>query len=73
MDENEPTRDDFPTRPEAARRLGIGLRQIRRACERDDIAVYEVGGWPRVRWVEVLAWIERTRRGTDSGQRPSVS
>ncbi len=57
------------TKPEAARRAGIGLRQIRRACGDGELAEYRIGGWPRVRWAEVLAWIETTR-GADR-DRPS--
>ena len=34
--------------------------QARRAVADDQLAIYDVGGWPRVRWSEVLAWIEGT-------------
>lgn len=58
----EPTHSDpFPTIPQAAKRLGIGRRQLKRATEVGDVAVYQVGGWPRVRWSEVLRWIESQR------------
>ena len=33
--------------------------------ERGELPIYEVGGWPRVRWSDVLAWVERARRGPD--------
>ena len=56
------------TKPEAARRAGVGLRQIRRACERGELTEYRIGSWPRVSWLQVLEWIERqgTRRGQAS-------
>ena len=50
------------TIPEAARRAGVGLRQIRRAIDSGEIEVYEVGGWPRCRWRDVLCFIEAHRR-----------
>ena len=53
---------EFVTMPEAQRRTGLGLRQLRRAVTDSTLAVYDVGGWPRLRWREVLAWIESTRR-----------
>lgn len=52
----------FVTIPQAARLSGLGLRQFRRAIETGDLAVFDVGGWPRLRWASVLAWIEGTRR-----------
>jgi hypothetical protein len=46
---------------------GVGLRQIRRACEHGELAEYLIGGWPRVSWPQVLKWIEAqgTRRGQE--------
>lgn len=46
---------------EAARSTGLGLRQLRRARERGELPVYRVGGWCRVRWADVLAWLEAHR------------
>ncbi len=54
--------DEFVTLPEASRRTGIGLRQFRRAIESDELPVYDVGGWPRLRRLEVVEWIESQRR-----------
>ena len=48
--------------PEAARRSGLGLRQLKRGIDSGQLPVYDVGGWPRVRWREVLTWIESRRR-----------
>ena len=48
--------------PEAARRVGVGLRQLKRGIDSGQLPVYDVGGWPRVRWREVLTWIETRRR-----------
>ena len=52
------------TIPEAARLTGLGHRQLRRAVAHGDLEVFDIGGWPRVRWQDVLAWIEATRRDT---------
>lgn len=54
---------EFVTIPEAARRSGLGLRQFRRAIEAGDLAVFDIGGWPRLSSESVLAWIESSRRG----------
>jgi hypothetical protein len=50
------------TLPAAARRSGIGIRQLRRAAERGDLVVLQVGGWPRVAWSDVIQWLEHCRR-----------
>lgn len=50
------------TLPAAASRAGLGLRQIRRARDVGQLPVYRIGGWDRVRWLDVLAWIESRRR-----------
>ena len=52
----------FVTLPEASRQTGIGLRQFRRAVESGRLQVFDIGSWPRLRWNDVLAWIEGTRR-----------
>ncbi len=49
------------TIPEAARRTGLGLRQLRRAIQAGEVSVYQIGSWPRVRWRDVVEWIERSR------------
>ena len=54
--------DEFVTTPEAQRRTGIGLRQFRRAIESGELPVYDVGGWPRLRWDEVRQWLDGKRR-----------
>jgi hypothetical protein len=50
------------TIPEAARRSGLGLRQFRRAVLNGELPVFDIGDWPRVRWNDVVAWIESNRR-----------
>ena len=55
------------TVPEAARRSGLGLRQLRRAIADGTLDVFDVGSWPRVRWRDVQAWIEGTRRTIRNG------
>ena len=52
---------EFLTRPAAARQAGIGLRPLRKATESGEVPLYQIGTWPRVRWREVLDWIERQR------------
>jgi hypothetical protein len=38
------------------------LHQFRRAIESGELAVFDVGRWPRLRWSEVVGWIESTTR-----------
>ena len=49
------------TIPEAARRAGIGVRQLRRAVRLDEVDSVAIGGWPRVYWDSVVMWISRQR------------
>jgi hypothetical protein len=56
--------------PEAARRTGIGLGQLRRARRAGALPTYHVGSaWPRVRWDELLDWIASTRETPESRER----
>lgn len=48
------------TVPEVYRRLRM-KRPVQRALRDGEIPVYQVGGWRRVRWADVVAWLE-TRR-----------
>ena len=61
------------TLPAAARRAGIGVRQIRRAVKCGELPVYQVGAWLRVRWVEVIRWICSQRVPTTSHARQRVA
>jgi len=54
--------DNLVTLPTAARRIGVGERQLRRALSRGELPFYQIGGWPRLRWLDVLSWVERQRR-----------
>ena len=65
MAHTRPNTPELITLPEAQRRTGLGRRQFRRAEIQGELPVYRVGGWPRVRWVDVLDWIEahRSQRG----------
>jgi hypothetical protein len=54
--------DEYVTIPEAQRRTGIGRRQFTKAAKSGYLAVYDLGSWPRVRWTDVVAWIQRQRR-----------
>ena len=49
------------TLPRAARRAGLGTRQLRRATVLGELATYQVGKWPRVRWHDVVRWINAQR------------
>jgi hypothetical protein len=64
MKRTEPDQAELVTIPEAQRRTGLGRRQFRRAIADGLLEVYDVGGWPRLRWTSVLTFIEGTRRAT---------
>lgn len=52
------------TVPELARRFGIGVRPIRGAIRRGELAAYHLGsesGWTRISEAEFLVWL-RSRR-----------
>ena len=68
----QPREAELCTVPEASRRTGLGLRQLRRAIQAGEVSVYQIGSWPRVRWRDVVAWIERSRLA-DRRNRGSVS
>ena len=59
------------TIPKAARRAGLGVRQLRRAVQLGEVEAMMVGSWPRVRWESVVRWIEsqRVRPSEDVKQR----
>ena len=63
MADGEPfrLRPEILTLPAAARRAGLGVRQLRRAVKLGELQSYAIGAWPRVRWCEVLDWIDRQR------------
>jgi len=71
MERNEHLPDEFVTRPEAARRTGIGLRQIRRACAEGHIPIYQIGAWQRVRWTDVLHWLVGQRCSSHEDRLPT--
>lgn len=48
------------TPPEVFARLRM-RRPIERAMQSGAIPVYDVGGWRRVRWADVLTWLEAQR------------
>jgi excisionase family DNA binding protein len=57
--------DEMVTLGEARRRTGIGRRQFKRAVDEGGLAAFMIGAWPRVRWRDVLAWVERQRRAPE--------
>lgn len=59
-----PQTHEFVTIPKAQRLTGLGRRQFQRAINSGELSVFDVGSWPRVRWSEVLAWVEASRRIT---------
>ncbi len=58
------------TLPRAARKVGVGVRQIRRAVRCGDLPAYQIGAWPRVRRSDLFRWISSQRvRPTDHAHR----
>ena len=58
---------ELVTIPDAAKRLSIGRKQVKRAVEDGELPVYDFGGWPRLKWAEVMGWVESKRRvGTET-------
>jgi excisionase family DNA binding protein len=49
------------TLPQAARQLGIGLRQLQAARVAGELPVYRVGAWPRVTMRDVDSWLDGRR------------
>jgi excisionase family DNA binding protein len=70
-DREHPDQDpELLTLPRAARRVGVGVRQIRRAVKCGDLPAYQVGAWPRVRRSDLSRWISSQRvRPTDHAHR----
>ena len=64
---DRPDSEEMVTIPVASRRTGLGIRQLRRGIDRGQLPAYDVGGWPRLRWREVVAWIESQRRPGTGG------
>jgi excisionase family DNA binding protein len=48
---------------QAARLFGIGRHLLYRACEAGELAIFDPGGWARVRVSDVERWLQGTRRG----------
>jgi len=63
MERPTPTADTLSTVRREAKRHRIGERQIRRAIADGELAVYQIGGWPRLKPSDVDRWIETRRRG----------
>ena len=53
---------EYLTIPKAMRRTGLSRRQFDMAIEEGSIPLYDIGAWPRLRWADVIEWIESTRR-----------
>ena len=49
------------TLPVAARKAGVGVRQVYRAVAQGEIPTFRIGGWPRCRWRDVQRWIDAQR------------
>ena len=56
----------FVTVPTAARELGLGVDQLRRAVRSGALASYAIGGWPRLERSELIAWARAQRRGAEA-------
>jgi excisionase family DNA binding protein len=59
-------RDKLITRSEVARRLGIGVRAVRRAAASGELPTYVLGSHVRVRPDDAEHWLERCRRPVSS-------
>ena len=71
---NAPPDDvELLTLPGAARRAGIGVRHVRRAVADGDLPIYRVGSWPRVRWCEVVRWIDGLQASATAHARERVA
>lgn len=68
--EREP---ELLTIPAAARRIGIGTRQLRRAVKEGELSAYQIGSWPRVRWIDVTVWVRGRRVPATGHARRRVS
>jgi excisionase family DNA binding protein len=51
----------FLTISNVSLRLCIGEHTIRRAIGRGELRSYAIGGWTRLLWSDVIAWVERHR------------
>ena len=47
---------------QAARLFGIGRHLLFQAAERGELAIFDPGGWARVKLSDVQRWLEQTRR-----------
>jgi hypothetical protein len=45
----------------AAELSGVGVRLLRRAARSGELPLFQVGAWQRVRWRDVLCWLEAQR------------
>jgi hypothetical protein len=59
--------------PAAARKAGVGVRHLRHAIRDGDLPRYRVGAWPRVKWCDVLRWIDAQRVPVTSHARSRVA
>ena len=66
--EPKKSEDWYPTLPATARHTGIGVGTLRKAVANGELTTYDVGGWPRLRWREVRAWIERKPHDLKEGR-----
>ena len=62
------TNEEYVTIPEAYRRSGIGVTLLRQAVAAGELEAFEVGRWQRLRWRDVVRWIERTPTKPDEAR-----
>jgi len=61
MTRNEPV-PEFGTLPQAAKRFSIGVKRLKRHARDGAFPTYTGGtAWPRVKFIEVEAWLRSTR------------
>jgi hypothetical protein len=62
MASKDPIQPEYGTFPQAARRLGMGVKRLRRRGAEGRFPVYTgETAWPRVKFAEVEAWFRSTR------------
>ena len=61
------------TIPRAAKRVGVGVRQLREAIRLGELPAFRIGAWPRVRWIDVIRWICAQRIPSTSHARRRVA
>jgi excisionase family DNA binding protein len=57
-----PPVEPLVTVTQAAKMIGVGRHVLYRAAEASELAIFDAGGWSRLRLSDLEAWLQRTRR-----------